>query len=137
METMRTQCENYAAHMEYLAAKNQVWKIYHCGAQEKSKKKKMWLLKEIKKPDINSDPQYFQVTARQREEQLREEKKRLLAISAREHAAVIKEIESKCQQLYVGTTYLLWVLIEDSLAEILCILSFLCGHLVCNVGCNF
>lgn len=38
---MRTQCENYAAHMEYLAAKNQVWKIYHCGAQEKSKKKKM------------------------------------------------------------------------------------------------
>ncbi|XP_037788824.1 LOW QUALITY PROTEIN: gamma-tubulin complex component 6-like [Penaeus monodon] len=58
METMRTQCENYAAHMEYLAAKNQV-------------------------------------TARQREEQLREEKKRLLAISAREHAAVIKEIEKR------------------------------------------
>ncbi|XP_047498334.1 gamma-tubulin complex component 6-like isoform X2 [Penaeus chinensis] len=58
METMRSQCENYAAHMEYLAAKNQV-------------------------------------TARQREEQLREEKKRLLAISAREHAAVIKEIEKR------------------------------------------
>nr|XP_027224775.1 gamma-tubulin complex component 6-like [Penaeus vannamei] len=62
METMRSQCENYAAHMDYLAAKNQV-------------------------------------TARQREEQLREEKKRLLAISAREHAAVIKEIEKRMNNI--------------------------------------
>ncbi|XP_042892741.1 uncharacterized protein LOC122266881, partial [Penaeus japonicus] len=58
METMRSQCENYAAHMDYLAAKNQV-------------------------------------TAHQREEQLREEKRQLLAISAREHAAVIKKIEKR------------------------------------------
>lgn len=107
METMRSQCENYAAHMDYLAAKNQVWKIYHCGA-DRRKKKKMGLLNVILKLiSLNSKPWWFQVTARQREEQLREEKKRLLAISAREHAAVIKEIESKCQQLSVVLTYVL------------------------------